>query len=208
MRHLDSPAVHFATLAALVFLIGCAPTESPAPEAPAATLATEAAPEIEPAAADLLYNGLQVSDDLLVGGQPTKEQIDRLAELGYTTIINLRVQDEEGNLDPATIEASGLDSVHIPVAGTDDLDEDHARALSEAIGAAEGKVVVHCGSGDRVGALFAVNAFAVDGADPDEALQTGLDRGMTRLEPAVREILGLPAAEGATGPDGAEGDHG
>jgi len=208
MRHLDSRAVSLATLAAVIFLTGCAPAESPAPEAPDTTQAVEAAPELEPAAADLLYNGLQVSDDLLVGGQPTKEQLDRLAELGYTTIVNLRRQDEEGNLDLATIEESGLDYVHIPVAGAEDLDEEHARSLSEAIAAAEGKVVVHCGSGNRVGALFAISAFYVDGAAPDDALRTGRDRGMTSLEPAVREILGLPTAEEAAGPDDAEGGHG
>jgi hypothetical protein len=38
-----------------------------------------------------------------------------------------------------------------------------------------------------------MKAFYVDGMSPEEALVIGEEAGMTRLEPTVREKLGLPA---------------
>jgi hypothetical protein len=51
--------------------------------------------------------------------------------------------------------------------------------------------MVHCASGNRVGALLALRANRLEGASPEDALELGLDAGLTRLEPAVREALGL-----------------
>jgi hypothetical protein len=50
---------------------------------------------------------------------------------------------------------------------------------------------VHCGSGNRVGALAALLA-AEEGADIDEALDVGRAAGLTRLEAVVREQLEAP----------------
>ena len=52
-------------------------------------------------------------------------------------------------------------------------------------------MLLHCGSGNRVGALLALKAFWLDGGSAEEALEVGLAGGVTRLEPTVRELLGL-----------------
>ena len=39
-----------------------------------------------------------------------------------------------------------------------------------------------------------MKAFYVDGISPEEALVVGEEAGMTRLEPTVRDKLGLPAS--------------
>jgi hypothetical protein len=54
-------------------------------------------------------------------------------------------------------------------------------------------VALYCASGNRVGALLALAAARHEELPPEQALQLGLDAGLTRLEPALRERLGLPA---------------
>ena len=81
--------------------------------------------------------------------------------------------------------------VSIPVDGKAGLSEENAAALAEALETAERPLLLHCGSGNRVGALLALKAFQVDGKTAEESLEIGLAGGVTRLEPVVRELLGL-----------------
>lgn len=144
---------------------------------------------VAPAPADLLRNGVMVAEGVLAGGQPTEEQLAELANAGYRTVINMRLPDEQGNTQADAVEAAGMRYVTVPVEGAAGLSEERAKAFAEALDAAERPVVVHCGSGNRVGALFALKAYYVDGVPADEAIQFGLDAGMTQLEGPVREHL-------------------
>ena len=62
---------------------------------------------------------------------------------------------------------------------------------ADAIGDGSQPVVLHCASSNRVGALLAMKAFYVDEATPEEALALARKAGITRMEPAVRQKLGL-----------------
>ena len=61
-----------------------------------------------------------------------------------------------------------------------------------------GPVLLHCGSGNRIGALLALRAVWLEGKDPAAALDYGKAAGLTGLEPAVKSMLGL--AESAPPP--------
>ena len=82
-----------------------------------------------------------------------------------------------------------MDYVALPIRGAEGLTEDNARAFSTALEAAERPLLVHCASGNRVGALFALKAFYVDGVDPDEAMAIGESTGLTRLSKALGQHL-------------------
>jgi hypothetical protein len=60
--------------------------------------------------------------------------------------------------------------------------------------------VIACASGNRVGALLALREFWLEDAEPEAALALGKAAGLTRLEPSVRLLLGLPPAPPATPP--------
>lgn len=153
-----------------------------------------AAPTL-PLPADLLPNGAEAFDGILVGGQPTPEQLAAARDAGYKTVINLRGLGEPGVAEePALAADLGLAYVAIPVDGADGLTEDNARRLDAALAEAEYPVIVHCASGNRVGGLFALRAFHVEGKEADEALAIGLGSGLTRLEPVVREKLAAAAS--------------
>jgi len=147
----------------------------------------------EPSPADLLPNGMMPFDGILTGGQPSASQLEKAKEAGYATIINMRMPDEQGSTDPAAVKALGMDYVALPIEHAAGVNEANARKLAEILEHARKPVIVHCGSGNRVGALFALKARFVDGKTPEEALAIGESAGLTRLEPVVREKLGLPA---------------
>lgn len=130
--------------------------------------------------------------DVLTGGQPTLEQLTQAARNGYRTVINLRSPGEEGELPDEAVQVSelGMTYVAIPMMGRPDLTPENARALADALSGPDAlPAIVHCKSGNRVGALFALKAHALDGEPPERALAIGHASGLTRLEPAVRELL-------------------
>lgn len=139
-------------------------------------------------------------DGVLSGGQPSEEQIEAAARAGFRTVINLRTDQESGfEWERETVERLGMRYVHIPVAGAGGLTRDNVeavdRALKDALDA--GPTLLHCGSGNRIGAVLALRRAWLEGAAPDDALAHGQAGGLTRLEPAVRELLGLPAPDPA-----------
>lgn len=160
---------------------------------PALSTGTEPAPEIA------IRNARTPAPGILTGGQPTPEQLKQVAAAGYRTVVNLRGTGEgdggegEGWDEAAAARDLGLDYVAIPIASAADLTEENARLLAEVLDDPERRpVLVHCASGNRVGALFALEAFVVDGKDGETALQIGLDAGLTSLREVVEKRLLTP----------------
>lgn len=151
-------------------------------------------PTVTPAAEvsfrDLLPNARQPRDGVVSGGQPSLEQLHLAKEAGFATVINLRTEGEKGTKKDV-IEGLGFAYHSLPISGSD-LNETSARALWNLLEESEGPILLHCGSGNRVGALFALGAFYIEGQSAEEALAYGQATGLTRLEPRVREILELP----------------
>lgn len=176
---------------------GCGAGEPSGEAAPAGEKEGARQAETAPPPGMLVPNGRMPFEGVLTGGQPTQAQLEKLADLGYGTVINMRMPGEEGSTDPAAVEALGMAYVSIPLPGAAGITEENARKLAEALDEAEHPVLIHCASGNRIGAILGMKAWAVDGRSPQEALEIARSAGITRLEPALREILELqePAPE-------------
>ncbi len=169
----------FVFSAALLFAVSLACAEGA--KAPAGT------PEIP--------NGRVPIEGLLSGGQPTPEHLEQAARAGYKTVINLRDPAEGGfEWEEETTTRLGMRYVNLPVAGVSGLTRENVERLDAALGEAlaEGPVLLHCGSGNRNGALLALREAWLRGADPEKAIELGKAAGLTRLEGEVREILEAP----------------
>lgn len=131
---------------------------------------------------------------VLTGGQPTADQLAWAARNGYRTVVNLRAPGEEGELpgEAELVESLGMKYFAIPLAGADELTTENASKLALALeDPAALPAIVHCASGNRVGALFGLKARAIDGLSVEEALEVAQRAGIARLAPALRERLDL-----------------
>lgn len=134
---------------------------------------------------------------LYTAGQPAVAAWQAAAGAGVTTVINLRPPAELGDRDErAEVAAAGLSYFEIPVAGPGDINLTNARELARLIDEAPGPVLVHCASGNRVGALLALGEMEARDRSPERAVAFGRSAGLGSLEPRVREVIAtMPAAD-------------
>lgn len=127
----------------------------------------------------------------LVAGQPTADELEAAAAAGIMHVVNARAEGEFDEFDEAQIvNRLGMRYHHLPIAGPQDLTRQNVvqfDGLLARIG--DQPAILHCASGNRIGALFALRAAWIHNMSIDEALAEGRRHGLTGLEPAVRRIL-------------------
>ena len=181
-------------------IAGCAsttvPSENPPPDADRVSIPTPVQPPpMQLVLADLtgVVNGRWVNKNTAVGGSVEPQALSQLAADGIERIINLRGTAELTGEEEQQARSAGLAFVHLPVTGLADLTPEFLRELDDLLGE-NTPTLIHCASGNRVGAAFALHAKAFRGATAEEALELGKRHGLTSMEAAVRSRL---AAEGA-----------
>ena len=126
-------------------------------------------------------------------GQPDAAALGVFARSGYAAVIDMRTAGEDRGLDePAVVGQLGMEYVTFPV-GSGDITLDKARELDGLLAQYDEPVLLHCGSGNRVGALLALSEYLNTG-DREQALQKGRDAGLTGLEGRVVEVIEGSAA--------------
>ncbi len=130
-----------------------------------------------------------VDDKILTGGEPSASQLDDLQANGFTDIVCVKTDGELAANFESNVEARGMRYHKLPVGGPDDLTPEKAESLDAILAECDGKVCVFCGSGNRVGALFALREFHINNAPADAALQYGLAAGMKGLAPFIQMKL-------------------
>jgi len=129
------------------------------------------------------------ADGITAAGQPNEAEFKELADDGYAAVIDLRTAGEDRGLDEeTTVEELGMDYVELPIAGRDGINFENAKKLHQILSNYDEPVLVHCGSSNRVGALFALRA-KMNGANDEDALAFGRSAGMTSLESTVKTRL-------------------
>lgn len=127
----------------------------------------------------------------VVSGAIDGEQIEAVRDAGIRHIVNLRPAQENPQFDEAgAVEASGLQYHHLPIAGAQSLTRENVAAFDEMLEEiGDEPTLLHCASGNRVGALVALREAWVHGRPLEEAIAEGKRWGLTGLEGAVREKL-------------------
>jgi uncharacterized protein (TIGR01244 family) len=150
---------------------GCA-TRSPADEVPAIADAISPAPGVVSA------------------GRLAPADIERVRDAGIHHIIDLTPDAETPDFDEAAAaQMAGLDYSNLPLSGPGDLTRENVQAFDAMLRHAKRPVLVHCASGNRVGAMAALRAAWVDGKGAEEAIAIGKAWGLKGLEGDVRRRL-------------------
>jgi len=141
------------------------------------------------AAAQDLPNQAEPFDNVTTAGQPDAASLSALAAAGVTTVIDLRGSEEDRGFDEAVVvEELGMRYISLPVNGPDGVTFENAATLDRLLDGAQGRVLIHCSTSNRAGALLALRDKLL-GAGNEAALELGRAAGLKSLEPVVRDRL-------------------
>jgi uncharacterized protein (TIGR01244 family) len=128
------------------------------------------------------------------GGATQPAAMAGLRKEGFASVINLRVATEEGaNVEAgrAAAEAAGLKYIHLPfdVAKPDPNLVEHFLAV--VADTSNQPVYIHCGSANRVGAVWMIKRVLQDGWEIDKAREEAEAIGLTnpRLKTFATEYI-------------------
>jgi uncharacterized protein (TIGR01244 family) len=150
-----------------------------------------------PATADATRfpNYTRLRADVAGSGQPSREALEGLSKSGFRTVVNLRREDEDGvKAERAIVEAQGLRYLHVPVSAASLSRADVAAVATVLADPRSGPVLLHCASGSRVGALWAL-VEATRGMPLEEAIAAGQQAGLKgdAMIAAVRRVAAEPS---------------
>ncbi len=129
--------------------------------------------------------------DIISYGQPSQEELETFFSDGVQVVIDLRGSNENRGYDEEGFMQSTSVPYHLlPIVNEADVSYDNARIIQDLIANSEGKVLIHCGSGNRVGAMVALIA-RLEGMDPESALALGEEKKLSSLRPLIIELLNM-----------------
>jgi uncharacterized protein (TIGR01244 family) len=127
-------------------------------------------------------NFSRLETTIACAGATTPEAIPAIKEMGYKSVINMRLADEAGaNVDAEAIAAknAGLRFIHIPFNGSSP-DPKVAEYFLTAVANPENMpAFIHCASGNRVAAMWMIKRMVVDHWDAEKAGAEATALGLT-----------------------------
>jgi uncharacterized protein (TIGR01244 family) len=127
---------------------------------------------------------------IATGGQVRPDAVATLKSLGFATILDLRGPDEGTDVEKAAAEKAGLRYVNIPITDAPPTDAQIAAFGRMVEDAGASPLLVHCGSGNRVGAMWTIYRTRA-GTPVTTALAEGRRIGLAgSRETTVRQLLG------------------
>ena len=160
------------------------------------TLAVSAAAQVTKQERPGIVNFSKVDAVVACGGATETSALDGLAKDGFKSVINLRLASEANaniELNAAHARSLRLNYIHIPF----NAQQPEPRVLDEFLAAIANKAnqpaYVHCGSANRVGAVWLAKRVLQDGWTIEKATEEAKLIGL-RSEPLEKFALSYIAA--------------
>lgn len=115
------------------------------------------------------------------GGQPNQEGLDYFINEGITKVYNLRSYGEADFSEQERYLADkNIQYIHLPILGPNGFEPDAVSELAKLKHANdEEKVLIHCASGNRIGAWYILYLVQNQNMDLEQARNEGEMAGMT-----------------------------
>ncbi len=129
---------------------------------------------------------------VLFGGQPTQAQLEAMAADGLGLVLDLRAKGENRGFDEsAALQSLDIAYLNLPVDAERLTQPETFERFIDAMKKLDGPTLVHCASGNRVGALYYAYLVAGKGVDREEARALAKENGLrsSTLEKAVDRYL-------------------
>jgi protein tyrosine phosphatase (PTP) superfamily phosphohydrolase (DUF442 family) len=116
---------------------------------------------MRPMSIDSIYNFKRVDDRLVLGGQPSAEQLQAAAAAGFEAVINLSTNDPRYALpdEQTLVRDLGMQYHYLPVQWDAPALADFDRYVELMEQLAGEKILVHCAANYRVTAFHALYAL-------------------------------------------------
>jgi uncharacterized protein (TIGR01244 family) len=128
---------------------------------------------------NLIKNYNRATPTLATSGTISAGAVKELAEKGFATVIDLRTENEGIAEEKKNVESAGMNYINIPVTGAG-INHKQLAAFTKAIENTQVPILVHCASGNRVGALWTTYRLS-KGINSKTAFEEGRTAGMKRL---------------------------
>jgi uncharacterized protein (TIGR01244 family) len=132
-------------------------------------LRAEAQREAAPAG---VSNYTRVDATVACAGATPVQALPELKKDGFASVINFRLAEEQGaNIEESKAMAAkvGLTYIHLPLrTPTAEIADAFLKAVADP---ANQPVYIHCGSANRVGAMWFIKRVRLDGWDTDRAMK-------------------------------------
>jgi uncharacterized protein (TIGR01244 family) len=98
----------------------------------------------------------QLEDSMLLGPQPTEQDLEQAKQRGIKTVIDFRLPSETPTPNAEAAARSGLGYANIPV-NKASLSKEQIDELERVMREKEGPFLIHCASGARAAMLLALS---------------------------------------------------
>jgi uncharacterized protein (TIGR01244 family) len=110
-----------------------------------------------------------ITEDVLLAGQPEPEDWRRLVEAGFRTVVNIRSDPQRAAQQAVAAQAVGLRYVYLPLPAYM-LEPEHLAAFVQTLRDPErGRVCIHCRTATRVALLWMLARMTQDGWTREQA---------------------------------------
>ncbi len=149
--------------------------------------ASLAGAQVKSSAVEGITNFRQVETTVACAGAVKPTAVASIKNMGFASIINLRLPTEQGadiEAEAAAAKATGINFIHIPFNGAMPDPAVADRFIKTVTEPGNQPAFIHCASGNRAAALWMIKRVLIDKWDNDRAIQEANDLGLT--SPALR----------------------
>ncbi len=135
----------------------------------------------------------QIETTIACGGSTKPEAIREIKNMGFKSVINLRLASEQGALveeEGAVVRAAGMNYVHLPFNAQSPDPSLIDNFIAAVTAPANTPAYVHCAAGGRAAALWMIKRVKADGWTEARALDEANALGLNdRFRPFVLTYL-------------------
>jgi uncharacterized protein (TIGR01244 family) len=134
-------------------------------------------------------NFARLETTIACGGATKPEAVPALKQMGYASIVNMRLATEaDANVEAeeAAAKTAGIRYYHIPFNGSSPDPAVADQFLKTIAVPANNPAYIHCASGNRVSAMWMIKRMVVDHWDADKAYAEAHSLGLT--SPALKQF--------------------
>jgi uncharacterized protein (TIGR01244 family) len=139
-----------------------------------------AAAQVKKSTVPGITNFAQVETTVACAGAVTPEAVAGIKKMGFASIINLRLETEQGaniEAEAAAAKAAGINFVHLPLSGTAPDPAVADQFLKIITEPGNQPAMIHCASGNRAAAMWLIKRVLIDKWDNERALEEATELG-------------------------------